>query len=97
MIAYLLVSISLLQPWYIVWFFPLVTFSTNGRLRAAATAFSLSGLASYIVLFASFHLNPLNFLWQIARFATLAFPPIFILLLPSKWYTQLKTKLTPLL
>ncbi len=89
LIYFMLVS-PMLQPWYLVWFFPFVAILSKSfqRLQNVAIVFSYSSLCYYGVLFSSYYFYPLHFFWQIAMFGTIVVPPLFLWLMPKRWYTQ---------
>jgi hypothetical protein len=93
MMIYLIIAAPMLQPWYLVWFLPLLSVLPSGRLQNAALLFSLSSLLYYVVLFLSFYFSPLHFAWQIAMYITIILPPVAVWLSPKNWYTRMAGKI----
>jgi len=91
MLIYLTVAAPMLQPWYLVWFLPLLPFAPNHKLTIAGLVFCLSGLFHYPVFFLSFYLNHHHPIWQLLNYLIMVLPPLIIIFLPERWYTRLKT------
>lgn len=89
MMIYLMLAAPMFQPWYLVWLLPFVALLKPQRLQAVALIFSWTSLLYYALLFTSFYFNPLHFAWQIAMFAFVVLPPLFIWIAPSRWYTRI--------
>ncbi len=97
MLIYLLLVSPMLQPWYLVWILPLVALLRQSRVQIAAVTMSFSSLLHYVVLFTSYYFSPLNFIWQIIMFLTIAIPPLIVWFIPKSWYTQLVRRINPYL
>lgn len=91
-LIYFFLTSPMIQPWYIVWILPFLPFIKEERLIAVFLVFCFTSLSYYSLLFLSFYFDPLNFIWQIAMYAYLVFPPLFVWIMPSRWYTQIAGK-----
>jgi len=88
MILYLTVSAPMLQPWYAIWYLPLLLFVTSIKIRHAALVFTFSLMLHYLVRNFSLYFWPNSFTWQIIIYLTMALPPLFILFAKKPWYTR---------
>jgi hypothetical protein len=89
MMIYLIVLSPMLQPWYLIWFLPLVSLQKIGKLFWTCLIFSFSSLLHYFVLLDSYYFSPLAFSWQILMYLIMVIPPILYWFFPQSWYTRM--------
>ena len=92
MIAYLILAAPMLQPWYLVWFLPVLIMTKNPDLRNLGLSILIFAPFSYLVRYISLLFYPAHLFWQIAAYSTFSLPLILYKLTPRRWYTFLQSK-----
>lgn len=88
MLAFLLIQITMLHPWYFSWVLILMPFIKSLKLQWITVATTVSAVLRYLTFNLSLYYLPHHPSWQIIIYLSMLTPVLVMILVPSRWYTE---------